>query len=122
MRNRCLSLVLAAFLVLGISLSASAYTGSGLDLTGREWAHSSQSEKLAFLYGASSVVAIEQLIAQQQGTPPSAFVRSWIKAFNDVNWLQLQKLLDEWYAAHPGDADRQVFDVLWREYMLPADK
>lgn len=71
MRNRCLSLVLAAFLVLGISLSASAYTGSGLDLTGREWAHSSQSEKLAFLYGASSVVAIEQLIAQQQGTPPS---------------------------------------------------
>lgn len=36
-----------------------------MDSTGRHWLQSSQNEKLAFLYGASNTIAIEQLIAQQ---------------------------------------------------------
>ena len=122
MRRGCLSLLLAVVLVLGAGLTAHAYEGSGLDLTGTEWVKFSQGEKLAFLYGVSSVVAIEQLVAERQGTAPSPFVRAWGKAFNDISWLELQKLLDDWYAAHPADKGRQVFDVLWWEYMLPADK
>lgn len=122
MRRSCLSVLLVTFLVLGFGLTAHAYEGTGLDLTGTEWQKSSQGEKLAFLYGASSVVAIEQLIADRQGTSPSPFVQAWGKAFNNLSWIELQQLVDKWYAEHPNDSGRQVFDVLWWEYMLPAKK
>ena len=59
---------------------------SATDLTGKHWLQSSQNEKLAFLYGASNIIAIEQLIAQQQGTQASPFVTAWIKAFGNTNW------------------------------------
>ncbi len=122
MRRACLSLLLATFFVLGVGLAAQAYEGVKLDLTGTEWLKSSQGEKLAFLYGVSSVVAIEQLIADRQGTAPSPFVRAWGKAFNNISWPALQHLVDDWYTTHPDDKERPVFDVLWWEYMLPADK
>ena len=34
----------------------------------------------------------------------------------------IQKKLDAWYAAHPDQANREVFDVLWYEFMVPASK
>ena len=85
-------------------------------------AQSSQNEKLAFLYGASNIIAIEQLIAQKQGTKASPFVTAWITAFGDTNWTDIQKKVDAWYAAHPDQANREVFDVLWYEFMVPAGK
>ena len=74
------------------------------------------------MYGASNIIAIEQLIAQQQGTQASPFVTAWIKAFGNTNWTDIQKKLDAWYAAHQDQANREVFDVLWYEFMVPASK
>ena len=76
----------------------------------------------AFLYGDSSTVAIEKLVSEKQNTEASPFVSAWIKAFGNDSWKQIQKKLDDWYSAHPGDAERPVFDVLWYEFMAPADK
>lgn len=111
----------AAALVCALCLSAAA-AQSTADLTGKHWLQSSQNEKLAFLYGASNIIAIEQLIAQQQGTKASPFVTAWVKAFGNTNWMEIQKKLDAWYAAHPDQANREVFDVLWYELMVPANK
>ena len=49
-------------------------------------------------------------------------MQAWGKAFNNLSWIELQQLIDKWYAEHPNDSGRQVFDVLWWEYMLPAKK
>ena len=122
MRRCFLCFLLIPVLVLGACSWACTSASAASELTGVEWIQSSQNEKLAFLYGVSNVVAIEQLVAEKQGSAPSPFVRAWLKAFDAVTLKQLQALLDDWYASHPEDADRQVFDVLWWEYMLPADK
>ena len=122
MMVRFTKVIFAAVLVCGLCLPAIAAPSSGADLTGKDWRDSTQSEKLAFLYGASNIIAIEQLIADKQGTDPSPFVTAWIKAFGDSNWSQIQRRLDGWYAAHPDQANRQVFDVLWYEFMVPATK
>ena len=114
MMARFTKVVFAAALVCALCLPAVA-AQSATDLT-------SQNEKLAFLYGASNIIAIEQLIAQQQGTQASPFVTAWIKAFGNTNWTDIQKKLDAWYAAHPDQANREVFDVLWYEFMVPASK
>ena len=80
------------------------------------------SERKAGLFVWRNIIAIEQLIAQQQGTQASPFVTAWIKAFGNTNWTDIQKKLDAWYAAHPDQANREVFDVLWYEFMVPASK
>ncbi|MEG2140291.1 MAG: hypothetical protein RRY20_05835 [Bilophila sp.] len=103
-----------------VSSAPAPAPNAGIDVTGTQWGQSTKNEKLAFLYGASSIVAIEHLIAQKQGQPPSPFVSAWMAAFKDTRWMDLQGKLDAWYAAHPEQANRQVFDVLWFEFMTPA--
>ena len=121
MMARFTKVVFAAALVCALCLPAVA-AQSATDLTGKHWLQSSQNEKLAFLYGASNIIAIEQLIAQQQGTQASPFVTAWIKAFGNTNWTDIQKKLDAWYAAHPDQANREGLDVRWYEFMGPDTK
>ena len=112
--------ICAAALVCGLTMPAVAVGPAVPDLTGNHWQHSAKNEKLAFLYGASSIVVIDQLIAQRQGVEPSRFVAAWMKAFGDSSLTQVQERLDAWYAGHPEQVDRGVFDVLWHEFMAPA--
>lgn len=120
MRRLC-SLVVALVLVCGACLPAAA-AESGVDLTGKQWLDSSRNEKLAFLYGASNIIAIESMIAEKAGKEPSVFVRAWVKAFKDTSWSDIEAKLDNWYAAHPKQRDRHVLDVLWNEFLVPATK
>ena len=122
MMARFTKVICAAVLVCGLALPAFAAKSTAPDLTGQHWQQSSQNEKLAFLYGASNIIAIEQLIAEKQGTKPSPFVEAWVKAFGNYIWSEIQQKLDAWYAAHPDKANREVFDVLWFEFMAPANK
>ncbi len=122
MKMRFLKGVGIAVLLCALAAPALADTARPADFTGEEWKLSTTSEKLAFLYGVSSTVAIEHLVAEKQGTQESPFVAAWIKAFGNESWTQIQKKLDKWYAAHPAELNRSVFDVLWYEFMAPADK
>lgn len=117
-----LKCVCAVILACGVTVSASEVQASPADLTGVQWKLSTSSEKLAFLYGVSSTVAIEQLVADKQGVTASPFVSAWMKAFGNESWKQIQKKLDDWYASHPSESERSVFDVLWYEFMAPAGR
>lgn len=119
MLNRIVQTAFAALLVGVLCLPALA-AEKGPELSGKAWLESSQNEKLAFLYGASHVVAIEEVLAEKDNRTPSLFVTAWVKAFGDANWVDIAKKLDAWYAAHPDQASRSVFDVLWYEFMAPA--
>ena len=57
MMARFTKVVFAAALVCALCLPAVA-AQSATDLTGKHWLQSSQNEKLAFLYGASNIIAI----------------------------------------------------------------
>ena len=122
MKVRFLKGVCVVALVCGLVVPAFTAKAGPADLTGVQRTLSTTSEKLAFLYGVSSTVAIEKLVSEKQNTEASPFVSAWIKAFGNDSWKQIQKKLDDWYSAHPGDAERPVFDVLWYEFMAPADK
>ena len=122
MKASFLKCVCTAVMICGLSLPVSMAQAAPADLTGVQWKASASSEKLAFLYGVSSTVAIEQLVAERQGVKPSPFVSAWMNAFGNASWKEIQKKLDDWYAAHPSDAERPVFDVLWYEFMAPAKK
>ena len=122
MKFRFAGLLCAAVLLCGVCTSAQAASLSPVDLTGEHWKLSTDAEKQAFLYGASHIVVIEQITAEKTGTPPSPFVAAWMKAFGQMSWKQIQKQLDDWYASHPEQAARPVFDVLWYEFMAPAGR
>ena len=81
MKLRCFKWFCVAVMLCGLAGSAVAGTATPADFTGNEWQRSSTSEKLAFLYGVSSTVAIEHLVAERQGTEESVFVAAWLKAF-----------------------------------------
>lgn len=119
MRSRLCSLVVAAVLICGACLPVAA-AGNNIDLTGKQWLDSSRNEKLAFLYGASSIVAIESMIADKAGREPSVFVRAWVNTFKDTSWSDLEAKLNAWYVSHPRQQDRHVLDVLWNEFLAPA--
>jgi len=89
------------------------------DLTGKQWTQSSVAEKLSFLYGASSIVAIEDYGAKNTGKPVSLFVDGWMKSFGNATLREVQQKIDAWYAEHPDQKNRHVLDVIWYELIEP---
>ena len=71
----------AALLICGLTIPALEAKAGPADLTSKAWTVSTTSEKLAFLYGVSSTVAIEQLVADRQKTEPSPFAAGLDQGF-----------------------------------------
>jgi hypothetical protein len=92
------------------------------EITGEVWMKSSQQEKLAFLVGAGSVVAIEHNIDLREADDPSRFTQGWVEAFKEKKWSEIAKQIDDYYAANPGQTNRLVIEVMWRELIAPNMK
>ncbi|MEF3697778.1 hypothetical protein [Desulfolutivibrio sp.] len=90
------------------------------EITGAVWMKSSQQEKLAFLVGASSVVAIEHHIDLKEADDPSKFTEGWVAAFKDKKWAEIVDKIDAYFAANPDKGDKLVMDVVWKELILPT--
>ena len=114
------ALVIALLAVCTLFLGSSpAQAAEQRELTGTLWQESTQNEKMALIYGMASVVAIEQTIADRQKAAPTVFVRSWNKALGNASPKRIVEQLDNWYAAHPNELNRGVFNVLWYEFIAP---
>lgn len=116
-----ISIAMACLLVMG-SFTAWAGSAQPEELTGKQWVLSSTAEKLSFLYGASSIIAIEDMGAMKAQKPASRFVKGWMKAFKNTTLPEMQSQIDAWYAAHPDQQDRHVLSVIWYELIEPAQK
>jgi hypothetical protein len=90
------------------------------EITGSVWMKSSHQEKLAFLVGASSVVAIEHHIDLKKADDPSKFTEGWVMAFKDKKWTEIVDKIDAYFAANPDKGDKLVMDVVWNELILPT--
>ncbi|MBO4311715.1 MAG: hypothetical protein IKX79_03000 [Desulfovibrionaceae bacterium] len=110
---------MAVFLFLGASAEAASW-----DLTGEAWKASSTQEKRAVIYGASNIIALEKKLAEEGGRKASVFVENWMRVFKDKTYASICSEIDSWFAAHPGELQRNVFDVIWYELIggRPAAK
>lgn len=98
--------------------------------TGEIWVNSPASDKLAYLFGIDSAVAVEYFInseltakAAKAGKKPvytlSPFEKGWMKAFANMSRSDISKLVDEWYANNPKELQRPVLNVMWYELIAP---
>ena len=90
------------------------------EITGAVWRKTTQQEKLAFLVGACSVVAIEHHIDLKEADDPSKFTEGWVMAFKDKKWAEIVDKIDAYFAANPDKADKLVMEVVWNELILPT--
>ena len=99
-------------------------------LTGKVWLESSSDSKKAVIFGIETAIDIERMIndrmttnAVRAGKRPSTnlspFEIGWTKAFKDVLIADIVKAVDDWYAAHPGNENRLVMEVIWDEIVTP---
>jgi len=90
------------------------------EITGAVWMKTSHQEKLAFLVGACSVVAIEHHIDLKEANAPSKFTEGWVLAFKDKTWAEIVDKIDAYFAANPDKGDVLVMDVVWNQLILPT--
>ena len=108
------------------SLDASTNTPVAA-LDGFVWESSAPQSKLDFLLGVESAMAMEAAIKQvaeaRGGTVQlSRFANGWQLAFRDKARPDIVREIDEFYTQNPEQKKRHVFDVIWTEMVLPAER
>lgn len=138
MRKSVLSLGLVLALVLACAPVRAAQVASGdvvhnnpvEQLTGSVWQKTSDTEKAAFLLGVESAITVEYFVntkqaekAAKSGKKPaytlSPFEKGWMNGFKGVSRAEIIAMVDQWYAANPGELDRPVMSVIWYELIAP---
>ena len=141
MRNLiCLGiLALALALAAPVSAAQNKQTPKPKDsvvLTGNDWMASSRDEKAAFLLGVEMAIATEFHVAEMTNSKnkeakdkkkmprvsPSPFARGWLKAFKDTTRPQMMVMIDDYLERHPDERGRQIFDIIWYEFIAPQTK
>ncbi|UJX41193.1 hypothetical protein K9F62_00365 [Desulfovibrio sp. JY] len=89
------------------------------DVDGKVWMASTEQEKRAFLFGASSALVLEYHVREKHSEQPSRFVKGWVEALKDMSWATLANKIDAYYRNNPTKMDKQVFDVIWHEIVMP---
>ena len=103
-------------------------------LNGKGWKQSSLESKKALLLGVECSVILEHSIdakrraqAETAKEPPlpsclSPFQKGWAQVFSGVRSEEIAARIDAWYTANPDKLDRPVFDLIWRELIVPTYK
>lgn len=106
----------------GSAFAQGAMENSDPDIDGKVWAHSSDSDKRAFLLGVSNAVVLEYHLRTKRSEEPSRFVQGWVSAFKDSRWSEMVSRIDAYYANNPTKLRRNVLDVVWHEMIAPNGK
>ena len=77
-------------------------------LNGYAWMDSDNSNKLSFLLGVETAIAM------------SPFQQGWMAAFDNTPRQTIADRIDAFYVANPSQKNRHVFDVLWEQMIVPA--
>ena len=87
---------------------------------------SDNSNKLSFLLGVETAIAMEMALSQEQQkitgkpVPLSPFQQGWMAAFDNTPRQTIADRIDAFYVANPSQKNRHVFDVLWEQMIVPA--
>lgn len=90
-------------------------------VTGEHWTKSSEQVKKAYLIGIANVLQIE---AAYQGSSPPTDAQSLVPTaavgLKGQTLDSVRNAVDAYYAAHPEDLARPVFEVIWRDVVVPG--
>lgn len=117
-------LVCAAPLAPRHAFAADATPVGSLD--GYVWMDSGNADKLSFLLGVETAIAMEMALDREQqkvtgkAVPLSPFQRGWTVAFENTPRQTIADRIDAFYVANPSQKNRHVFDVLWEQMIVPA--
>ena len=120
------SVLLLCAIVLPVWPADGAEPASVGNLNGYVWMDSSDMEKLSFLLGVESAIAMEMALAEEEqkalGTPVplSAFQEGWLTAFANTPRQIIAERVTRFYTFEPSQKKRHVFDVIWTEMIVPA--
>ena len=90
-------------------------------VNGELWSKSTEQVKKAYLVGIANLSQVERAI---YGSNPPSDAQSVVPRMH--RGLQGQSLngvieaLDRWYAAHPDQMQRPVFETIWFEIVVPG--
>ena len=97
------------------------FQGEGMPLfTGHVWQKASRDEKVAFIWGASHVVTIEQaLMAEFEQLRVENFSAKAVEGMPGVTMNEIVRKVDEFYAANPDKLEEPVIAVVWDVLIEP---
>ena len=100
------------------------FEGEGMPLlTGPVWQKASPDEKVAFVWGASHVVTIEQaLMAEYEQLRVDNFLAKVVEGMSGVTMNEIVRKVDEFYAANPDKLEEPVMAVIWDVLIEPNIK
>jgi len=88
-------------------------------VTGSHWVQSTDELREAYLFGIGNLLEMEQAMHDDAVSSRNSMVPVLIKALSPLGLTQVKDLLNDWFAAHPEQADRPVLEVLYVEIALP---
>jgi len=92
-------------------------------LTGSVWQKSTQSEKVAFVWGFCHAVAIEHSLMQQvPALKVENFSAKVVEGMVGVKMDDVVRTVDEYYAANPSKVEVPVVRVMWDVVIKPKLK
>jgi hypothetical protein len=117
-RNLAASLAMAGCLALGVD----AVRADPVPIiTGEHWSQSSEQLKKAYLVGVANVLQIESVY---QGSNPPAdnqtLVQTAARGLKGETLDSVRQAVDRYYAQHPDQLGRPVFEVIWFEVVIPG--
>ncbi len=106
-------------------------TSQVAELDGYVWQNTSNDNKLSFLFGVENAIAVEYALgleqAKRSGKQPSPrtiglspFEQGWVIALEKTPRQAIVDRIDAFYTGNPGQRNRHVLDVIWKEVITPA--
>jgi hypothetical protein len=81
---------------------------------GNDWQKASMQERRAYLVGVSNVISVGARYDTKKGSTDTFAVNAQ-KGLAGTEFESGLAAIDAWYKANPGDLDKPVLSVIWRE-------
>ncbi len=92
-------------------------------LTGLTWVKMSQDQKAAYIWGAGDIIDLEQEIMEiYPELKRESFVAKAVEGIGDVQINEIVSNVDQFYQAHPDQANLSVIRVIWNTMIKPNIK
>jgi hypothetical protein len=92
-------------------------------LTGITWIKMSQDQKAGYIWGAGDIIDLEQEIMEiYPELKRESFVAKAVEGIGDVQINEIVSNVDQFYKAHPDQANLSVIRVIWDTMIRPNIK
>lgn len=106
------------YIVAGLMLTAAAggaWAQADSLINGKAWLQSTERERMAFIVGVTSMIAVEKAYAERKGTPQPPAGERLAQRMGDLTVEQIADRITRWYEANPDRHETPVMKAVWLE-------